>query len=184
MILEGAAGSGKNYRAGVNSNGQVLVRAETQPHDRQLADKGKVWSLYGTATPTGAGDYFFYLKNTGTVELHITDIRIKCASAETFTYEFVSGTASGGTTLTPANRRAGSSLVPTATIESGADITGLTTLATPFFESCPTANKRETLSSSSNLHLPPGSAFAMKAGTGTALTTFVISLVEDSSSEG
>jgi len=178
VMINDGSGEG-NGNAKVNSNNKLEVKAETSPHDRHLANDGKVWSLYFTATPTGTNDYIFYIENTGTAELHITDIRIMCASADTFLYEKVSGTESGGTAITPSNRNVGSSKIPTATIESGNNITGLTQEDVIFFERCATANTRYKLNTTSNIHIPQGGKFAIKAVTGTALTTCVVSLTED-----
>jgi hypothetical protein len=65
------------------------------------------------------------------------------------------------------------------TVETGVDITGLTSEGVIFFETVTTANKREKLSTTSNIIIPQGSAFAIKAATGTALVTCVVSLTEE-----
>ncbi len=178
--MSGIRSLAENGRFGmkVDSENRAHTFATTQTDDRNLANSGLVWSLYFTATPTATNDYFFYLKNTGTKDLRISDVRIMCASADTFTYEEVSGTASGGSAITPQNRNLGSSKIPSATIESGADITGLTTTGTIFFERAAVANTRYKLSTTSSIHIPQGQSVAFKAATGTALITCVVSLIE------
>lgn len=183
-LLKGGAGGDFDYTAGVNVDGQLLVKSESQSHDRELADQGFVWSLPFSKTPTGAGDHFFYIKNTGTVELHITDIRIRSASAETYTIQKVTGTPIGGTTLVPVNRNLGSSKIPTATIEEGVDITGLTTGGIIFHMTTDTANRIEHLRTTSNIHLPQGTACVITAGTGAVALVGMVSIVADPSSGG
>lgn len=171
-------GTGRGFRAEVDSSNRLRARSVTESYDKAVNTEGNQWSAYFTVTPTGAGDYFFYVKNNGTNDLLISDIRIMCASAETFTYEEVIGTPTGGTTLTPVNRNFGSAKQVSGTVETGVDITGLTSEGTVFFERCDTANKRYKLSTTSNIIIPQGSAFAIKAATGTALVTCVVSLTE------
>jgi len=173
-------GTGSGKEAMVDDHNRLQVFAITEPEDKYLNEWGNVWSIYFTETPVGAGDYFFYLKNTGSKDLKISDIRIMCASADTFTYEFVSGTPSytSSTALTPVARKLGSSKSPTATINSDTDTTNLTSEGVIFFERCATANTRYKLSTSSNILIPQGHAFAIKAATGTALVTCIISLIE------
>lgn len=181
MINNGRGNGG--YSAEVNSKSQLLTSAVTQPHDRVLANEGKAWSLPFTATPTATDDYIFYLKNDGVTEIHITDIRIQCAAADTFYYEEVTGTAAGGTDIVPENRNLGSSKIPSATIQSGNDITGISAPSSfLFFERCDTANKLYHLRTSSNIHIPQGAAFGIRASTGTALTDGVVSITEDEAS--
>ena len=93
-------------------------------------------------------------------------------------YNHVSGTVAGGTTLTPTNRNLGSSKIPTATIETGVDLTGLTDEGTVFFEECAVVNTRYSLRTSSNIILPQGSAVAFQRVEATGLITCAVSLVE------
>ncbi|MEE9540673.1 MAG: hypothetical protein V3V85_04170 [Candidatus Thorarchaeota archaeon] len=181
--VNGGAGSGKNFTAGVNSDGQMLVNSESQPHDRALADQGLAWSLDIDVTPTADGDYFFYLKNTGTTELHLTDVRLSSISAaERYQVVKVTGTPSGGSAITPVNRNVGSSKVPTATIESGVDITGLTSSGTIFRMTSNIAARQEHLRTSSNIHIPQGSAIALIATTGGIALEGTVSITADPSS--
>ena len=171
-------GSGSGYRAQVDSSNRLRVRSVSEAYDKVVNLEGNQWSAYFTATPTGAGDYFFYLKNSGINDLLISDIRIMCASTDTFTYEKVMGTPSGGVDITPINRNLGSAKQVSGTVQIGVDITGLTSQGVIFFERVAIANKREKLSTTSNIIIPQGSAFAIKAATGTAEVTCVVSLTE------
>jgi hypothetical protein len=177
-IVNGADGA--LYGAKVDSDNRLHTLSVIEPEDKFQNRFGKVWSYYFTETPTGAGDYFFYFKNTGEVILAITDIRVMGASADTLTYEHVTGTPSytGVTTITPVDRNLGSSVVPAVTCTSDPDITGLNSEGVVFFERIDTANKRYKLSTTSNIFIPQGQAFAIKAATGTALITCVVSVTE------
>jgi len=171
-------GTGNGYQAGVDDENRLKTFAITEVEDKHINREGRQWSAYFTATPTSTNDYFFYIKNTGSSDLAISDIRIMGAAAQTINYNYVTGTPSGGTTLAPLNRNSSSSKIPTATIETGANITGLTSTGTIFFERIDTANKRYKLSTSSNMILGQGGALAFEAVTGTSLLTCVVSITD------
>ena len=175
MIIENGVG-GSNL-AQVDELHRLSTFAIVESEDKFVNKTGGQWSLYFTATPTGAGDYFFYLKNTDSVTHAISDIRIMGASADTITYEWVTGTPTytGATDVTPTTRNGGSNKVPVSIIKSDPNITGLTSDGVIFFERLDTANKRYKLSTTSNIIMPQGSALAFKAATGTALITCVVS---------
>jgi len=174
-------GTGSGREAEVDSENRLKTFSITEVEDKHINRDGKQWSLYFTVTPTGAGDYFFYLKNTGSNELAISDVRIMCDSVDTINYHFVSGTQSGGTTLDITNRNSASSKIPSATIETGANITGLSSEGIVFFERIDAANKRFKLSTSSNIIIGRGGAVGLEAVTGTGLITCVVSLTDLSS---
>jgi hypothetical protein len=177
-IVNGSSGAAHGAR--VDAQGRLSTLSVTEPEDKWENRKGRMWSLYFTETPTGANDYFFYLKNTGETILAITDIRVMAAAADTLNYNFVSGTPtySGASDVTPVARLLGSSGLPAATIKQDVDITNLTEEGTIFFERISSANVRYKLSTSSNILIPQGQAFGIKAVTGTALITMVVSLTE------
>tara|TARA_Y100000310_G_scaffold90528_2_gene87819 strand:- start:13856 stop:14416 length:561 start_codon:yes stop_codon:yes gene_type:complete len=171
-------GNGIPHQATVDEFGNIFTSSVNEPTDKNANRLGNVWSIYFTTTPVGAGDYFFYMKNTTDVVWAISDIRIMCASADTFNYNLVSGTPSytSGTDITPTPRNTAFTHVPTGTIKKDTDTTGLTNNGTVFFERCDTANKRYKLSTSANILITQNKAFAIEAVTGTALVTCVLSL--------
>jgi hypothetical protein len=141
---------------------------------------GKVWSLpFKGVDPTGADDYFFYLKNDGTTNIRITDIRISSTVAGLAELQIVTGTASGGSAITPVGRNLGIPATLVATVESGADITGLTNGGILFFLPMDTANKEQHLTTSSRVIIPPGSAVALLWPESTGILTGVVSIVEE-----
>ena len=90
----------------------------------------------------------------------------------------VSGTAAGGTDVTPVPRNLGSAQVPTATIQTGTDITGLTSEGTIFFIQCDSTGVERHLSTSSNIIITKGKALGILVETATANVTGVVSIVE------
>lgn len=162
----------------VDDQNRIQAFAVSEPQDKDLNLKGKLWTLRFTNTPTGAGDNFFYLKNDGTKDLFVTDIRISSSVVTQILYNHVSGTAVGGTAVTPLSRNLGSSALPTATIEQGVDITGLTDIGVIFFEECSVANTLFHLSTSSNIIIPQGQAIAFQRVEATGLIDCVVSLAE------
>ena len=83
--IQDSTGQGNGLKIDHNNRAHTLSIIQTD--DRDQAIKGKTWSYYFTATPTAAGDYFFYFKNTGEKTLVLTDFRIWCAAPETFLIE-------------------------------------------------------------------------------------------------
>ena len=180
MGLQIEDGTGAGYTAGVNSINRFLTSAVIESADRLQNATGKVWSLYFAVTPVGAGDYFFYLENTGTKILHITDIRISSSVASQISYHYVTGTPSYATTatVTTTNRNTGSAGAPSATIRDDTNITGLTSAGIVFFEECAVADTMYHLRTTSNLRLDVGAKFAMERVAATGLVTCLVSLVE------
>lgn len=164
--------------ADVDTENRLRVFSVMQPQDKHLNTESKVFSIYFTNTPTGANDFFFYLKNDGTRDLFITDIRITSSVVTQIFYKHVSGTAVGGTAITPVNRNLGSSNFPSATIEQGVDITGLTDLGEVFYEECSIANTLFHLRTTSNIIIPQGQAIAFQRVEATGLIDCLVSVVE------
>ncbi|MEN8171415.1 MAG: hypothetical protein ABFS03_00895 [Chloroflexota bacterium] len=172
-------GLGRGYEAGVDDHGRLLGFNIVEDEDKHVnRHVGKVWSIPFTATPLGAGDYFFYFKNTGTENYFITDIRIDAAAADVIGVHKVSGTPVyvTGTDIVPVTRNTGSTLEPVATAKFDTDITGLTDDGEMFFMTCE-ANKLAHLRTSSNIIVTPGASIALQAATGTAALKCMVSIV-------
>lgn len=179
LQIEDGLGTGRVAR--VDSENRLFAKAVTELQDHHInVVSGKVWSIpFEGLNPAGADDYVVYIKNNGSKDLGITDIRIMADTAATqVEIHAVSGTASGGSDITPVSRTVGSSASPTATIQSGTDITGLTNDGVLFFIQCAVANTEYQLRTSSNVLIPKGKAIGLLVETGTANVTGVISLVE------
>lgn len=174
-------GGGSGRVAKVDKDQRLLTTAIAQPLDQHInAESGKAWSIsFDGLNPAGDGDYVIYIKNDGVNDLRIPDIRIKCdTAASQLEIHEVTGAAVGGSDITPVSRTVGSGALPTATIQSGTDITGLTSGGILFYIQCVTVDKEEHLSTSSNIDIPKGRAIALLIEEGTANVTGVISLVE------
>ena len=129
-------------------------------------------------TPTGADDYFFYLRNDGVNNLFLTDIRISSTVATEITYEHVSGDAVGGTDIDPVSRLLGSAKSLTATVQEGVDITGLTSLGELAFEECIVPDTRYSLKLSGTIIIQQGQAVAFKRVAATGAIKAMVSIAE------
>lgn len=169
--------------AEVDAKNRLKVFAVAEPEDKQLNIDGGVHSVYFTVTPAGANDYFYYLENTGTSDLDITDIRISSSVATTVFYEYVSGTPTyvTGTDAADTNRNLGSSRALSVVSKYDTDITGLTSEGVLFFEECATADTRYKLSTSSNIIIPQGKAIAFKRVAATGAIECLVSVVDSAS---
>ena len=185
MGLEIINGHGTGDKVKVGELGRMQVLATTMPRDYFInKNSGKVWSInFVDLNPAGDDDYVVYIKNTGDADLRVTDIRVAASAATRLQINAVTGTPSGGSAVTPLSRNLGSSATPSATIESGTDITGITSGGTLFPMFLDTANKEEHLSTSSNIFIPKGKAIGLLVETGTANITGVISLVESENNQ-
>jgi len=172
-------GKGTGYSVKIDKFNRLNTYSVNIPEDKQNNRDGKAWSLYGSTTPVGANDYFFYIKNTGSLDLAISDIRIKSTVATDIMVEHVTGNPSytASADITPSNRNLGSSAIPIATIKKDTDITGLTTKSTLFFIRL-AANTFFKFTTTSNIIIPQGSSLALKRVESTGLIDFVVSLAE------
>jgi len=180
--IEDGAGGGK--LAKVNSEQQLLTRSIVQNDDYHAnVEHETVWSTsFENLSPTGTGDYIYYLKNTGDNTLHISDLRLSAETTATqISIHTVSGTASGGTDITPIPRTVQSAAIPTALIQQGSDITGLSDEGLIFYMQLDTVGKMFHLSTSSRIRIPKGKAIAIQVETATASLTGVVSVVKEES---
>lgn len=164
--------------ADVDEKKRLQVLAVSEHEDRRRNTEGKYWSAYFTNTPAGANDDFFYLKNNGTKDLCITDVRISSTVPTQLFYKHVTGTAVDGTPIVLVNRNLGTSTVPDATVEQGVDITGLSDVGVIFFEEAAIADTMYSLKTTSNIIIPQGQAIAFERVEATGLIHCVVSVSE------
>lgn len=180
--IEDGTGSGRLVKVDSNNRAEVKAIQISSDEDINIRTE-KVWSVpFEDLNPAGNDDYVVYIKNTGDAVLQITDVRVSATAATQVEVHAVSGTASGGSAITPVPRTVGSAVVPTATIQSGTDITGLTNDGIIFLIDIATANDTFQLKTSSRIRIPKGKAIALLVETGTANVSGVISLVEENGS--
>jgi hypothetical protein len=129
MAEEIIDGTGSGKRVKVNNTNQLEVSSVSQTTEHYANEtRGMAWHAVLEQTATGANDNIFYFKNTGLTKYVIEGFTYRVASAESILIYLNNNltTLSGGTTIVPVNNNTGSSSVPTATIESGNNITGVT----------------------------------------------------------
>jgi hypothetical protein len=181
MIIENGGHDG-GYKLIVNSEGEALTRAISEPEDRHLNQEHEsVYSLpFEGIDPAGVDDYFFYIENTGTTNQAVTDIRIESSVIGTVEVHYVTGTPSftAGVDVTPVNRHLGSNKTPTATIKTDTDTTGLINGGVMFWINCDTADTLYHLRTTSNIIIPPGQAVALMWDQATGILKGMVSLVD------
>lgn len=164
----------------VDDDGRLTVFADIQPWEEHRNREGAATSTHFTVTPTGANDYFWYFKNTGTSNVFIHKIRLSSTVPTEITLESVTGTASAGTVAPTLSKNLGTPNSLIATNEFDVDFTGLTSNGIIYFEKCAVANTRYTIDSASNIIVPQGQAVALKRVAATGAIDVVVSLVIDS----
>ena len=172
--------AGTHRAAAVNDFGQLLTEATTSPEDRHInIHHARVWSLPFEVDPAGAGDYFFYLKNTDSIDYLVTDLRGSTTVVGYIEVNHVSGTPAyvGETPVVPVNRHLGSSNAPDCTINIDTDITGLTNEGTLFRIDVATINQLAHLRSTAGIVLPTGQALALSWSAATGILHGNLSLV-------
>lgn len=177
MEIRGATG----YQWEITRLGRGKVLALSQgPQVQNALKDDRTWTFTSTQTPTGAGDYFGYIKNdSGIYRLMITRITARFAAADVITINGVTGTAAGGTTTAPISRSVGTSKVPTATIQAGADITGLTSTGSLEAIQATAAGTVHLDFSDRPIVLAQNAAIGLLATTGTTAITFFVDLMTD-----
>lgn len=180
-IIKDGSGTGRTLR--INSENRADVESVTRPLDQHINEVyAKVFSVaFDAIDPVGADDYFYYMKNTGTKNLHVTDIRIRSTVAGVVEVHGVTGTASftSETAITPTNRTIGSAESLTATTSADTNVTGLTSSGVLFYVPCETANEENEFKTSSHIIIPPGQAMALLWDTSTGALSGVVSVYED-----
>jgi len=175
-------GTGKGYVWQVDSQNRGIVRSITEPRDYHINEvSGKVWSCeFGPQDPTGADDYVFYIKNTGTQNLSISDFRLSCTGVTgRVNIDAVTGTAAGGSTITPTSRNLGSAATVEATVEEGVNITGLTSGGTIFYMELDTVSKLFHLRTTSKIIIPKGTAIAIACADAGTILSGIVSVIEE-----
>jgi len=125
MKIEGGTGNG--YSAGVTSDNKLnveAVSASVKHHVNHV--HGKSFNMLFSATPTNGDNPFLYIKNTSDDDMCIEGFTLHLVASEYIDVKLGdSGTATGGSTVTPANLNSSSGLTATGTFETGVAITAL-----------------------------------------------------------
>lgn len=123
-------GKGKNGDASVSSVQRLNVSAKSKPRLFYISrDDGLAFNSVMPTFSAAAGNYVAYLKNTSADKnIMIDDVEFHSLNAVHWLIHVCTGTAAGGTVITPTNINLGSGRTAEATaMGGGATITGLTT---------------------------------------------------------
>ena len=167
-FIEDGKGSGR--KASVSSVQRLNVSSKTQPRIFYASrDFGSAYNAAVEGGSTAAGDYSMYLKNDSTTSnLFISVIEFHSVENTKWKIWQVSGTAAGGTTVTPAELNLSKSIPAAVTCmgNSGGSITGLSTVQ-QIGTHRNTALGDSEMDWQGALILGPGDAIAVEMDTGT-----------------
>ena len=180
-IIKDGSGTGNTLR--INEENRADVESVTRTidqHINEIYEKTFSISLDGI-DPVGADDYFYYMKNTGTKNIHIEDMMVRSTVAGSVELHHVTGTASfaAETAITPVNRYLGSANSLTAVTSADTNTTGLTNAGTLCYLRCAVANTDYHIDITSHIIIPPGQAMALLWDTGTGALTATMTVYED-----
>lgn len=161
MIIKDGVGSGSTAK--VNSENRLDTSSVTKVRAQFINEVyEKTFNIFFEAIdPTGADDYFYYFKNTGTSNIHLTRFRMASSVAGTVELHYVTGTATATTPATPVNRFIGSSKTITATSGTAVDITGLSNAGTLTHLRLAVVDTDYVVDFPGNIIVPPGQAVAL-----------------------
>ena len=125
MQIEDGRGSGR--KAEVTSLFQLATRSVAiHAIAYNTLVNGATWTVpFDAIDPAGADDYFLYIRNDNSVDLVLGKLSVSSTVAGFIEVQKVTGTPAGGTDVVPVARNIGSLKQPNATIQTGTDITGL-----------------------------------------------------------
>lgn len=112
----------------VSTSGKGLVESESAPRDFYVSrDDEQVYTLISKDAATASAEETIYLQNTSTdMDLIVDDVTIASDAEYRSQVKFVTGTAAGGSALTPVNLNKSSSNQAAATARGDGSVTGLT----------------------------------------------------------
>lgn len=121
-------GTGKGFLASVNSLNRVDVSARAANREfYNSRDFGQLYSLISEDAATASAEETLYLQNTSTTRtMYIDKIIISTDAAYAVHVKFVTGTAAGGSVLTPVNLSRLSSNAAEVNARGDGSITGTT----------------------------------------------------------
>jgi hypothetical protein len=161
-------GRGTGYMAGVTAEHRQLVSSvsRSKEHNANI-EKGQAYNILVSVTPTGAGDCFVYMKNTGVKNLIIEGFSAYVSAAESlWGYLGMVGTPIGGTDAPIPNLNAGSANVPIGSFLTGNDITGLSGGYLFQRARVPANTATNAVNFEADIVLPPQTTFTACAQTG------------------
>jgi len=161
-------GKGRGYLAEVTTENRMKTASVTRSkeHDANLV-YGSCYNMLVDLTPTGAGDCFMYIKNTGTKNIVIEGFGIYAASAEKIKGMLNdSGTPVGGTDFVPVALNTASGKAAVGIFQTGVDITGLSGGTTFQTFRIPANGATNSVNFEADIVVAPGGTFTAYAVTG------------------
>lgn len=121
-------GGGKNGFATISNNQRLDTSARVASREYyESRDQGQVYSVISVDATAVANEETAYIQNTSTSkDMIIESIIISTDTASQWRVKFVTGTATGGSLLTPVNLNKGSSNSANAIVRGDGAIGGLT----------------------------------------------------------
>jgi hypothetical protein len=179
LIIESGSGNGKS--AQINDDGRLKVTAiSASPEHHLNHEHGTAFVISFSATPTGADDCFFYLKNTGEKDLLIEGFGIKLVANEYIDLKLGDdGTPVAGTDISPVNLNTSSGQSITGTIQDGNNITGLSGGNTAYRFYHATGSGTNYRNFEMDIVLAKNGVFTMYAQTGTTALEGFLDLAID-----
>lgn len=145
------------------TNGRLWVDAETNLTSAFQAESGLTFNVISHDATAAAGTHPFYFKNDSTTHLFYVDLmRVGGVASILWKLWEVTGTAAGGSALTPANMNLTSGVVASATARGDDAVTGLTQV-TELATVRSAANNNTDIPFDDTLILGNGDAIAMEA---------------------
>lgn len=169
MSLQIEDGKGRGNIAAVNSRQRLLTigNINTGSHYASLED-GRCFNVVSEDDDAAAGDFILYIKNDSTERLLIVDVvRVQAENAVTWKVWQVTGTATGGTTLTPKNMNLGSGISAVGTFLGNSAVGGLSTDGEMIAPARTPANTSLNIPFDDTLILGTNDAIAIEYDTGT-----------------
>lgn len=180
-IIKDGSGNGHSLKITAENRATIdsVSRSVTQ-HINEVYEKHFSLTFEGI-DPVGADDYFFYLSNTGTKNIHLTKFRLRSTVVGSVELHRVTGTPTftAGTDVTAANRFLGSSNSPVATIKTDTNTTGLTVEDVLIRLRLDTVDKDFVDEALSHIIIPPGQSFALMWDAATGILAGTIDMYED-----
>ena len=176
-------GTRSKLNADVNDDFQLLTDATARHRSEFLNGKdGKVWNLdINAIDPVGAADKFFYLKNTGSVDIKVHSIRLSSTVVGFVAVKKVTGTASftAGVDVSPLSFKTNATPVVGATIKTDTDTTGLTDEGVWGRMSLETVDREVLHDFPSTIMIAPGGALALEWSAATGALTGSVMITEN-----
>ena len=164
--------------AEVDGEHRLQVYATSQDLPQTLLFKGLLSSVFFQVTPVSSDDYFFYLKNTGTVDIGFNMVNISSTVPTKIMIESVIGTPVyvTGTDAEITNLNISNPLSPAIDAKFDTDITGLTKDGHLAFMESSIADTLFTNGVFGGIILPQGKAIAFKRVEATGALTVNLSI--------